>query len=235
MSKILEALDHAQADARPRDARNEVAAPGPVPARPGPSGSGMLAAVSMEEEMVVLRQRIEVLLPDHPNRAIEFIGSRAGEGTSTVAGEFARVSATRFRQRVLLLQMDPHGREQGHPGVGSDHSADSVGRFDIAPLPEEFLAASVAAGSPGAVATWARFRAAYDLIVIDAPPATTSPHGLALARYVDGVVLVLAAEDTRWPVADRVKQSIERSGGRVLGVVLNKRQYHIPRWVYQRL
>jgi hypothetical protein len=32
-----------------------------------------------------------------------------------------------------------------------------------------------------------------------------------------------------------VKQSIERSGGRVLGVVLNKRQCHIPHFIYKRL
>jgi Mrp family chromosome partitioning ATPase len=73
------------------------------------------------------------------------------------------------------------------------------------------------------------------LILVDAPPATTSPQGLAVCRQVDGVVLVLAAEDTRRPVAERVKQSIERSGGRLLGIVLNKRQYHIPRCVYERL
>jgi len=49
------------------------------------------------------------------------------------------------------------------------------------------------------------------------------------------VVLVLAAEETRWPVAERVKDNIERSGGRVLGIALNKRRYHIPAFVYQRL
>jgi Mrp family chromosome partitioning ATPase len=56
-----------------------------------------------------------------------------------------------------------------------------------------------------------------------------------VSRQVDGVVLVLAAEDTRWPVAERVKESIERSGGRVLGIVLNKRRYHIPPCIYRRL
>jgi hypothetical protein len=235
MSKILEALDNAQADARAGNVRNEAARPGPAARHHGVSNSAMFSRLSMEEEMVDLRQRIDVLLPDRPNRAIEFIGSRQGEGTSTVVGEFAQVSATLFGQRVLLLEMDSHGREEGRPGVGFDGTAAGGGRLDIAPLPQEFLAVHVAADSPEPAATWARLRAAYDLILVDAPPATTSPQGLAVSRQVDGVVLVLAAEDTRWPVAERVKQSIERSGGRVLGIVFNKRQYHIPWCIYRRL
>jgi Mrp family chromosome partitioning ATPase len=195
----------------------------------------MLSRVSMGEEMVALRQRIDALFPDQPSRAIEFIGSREGEGTSTVVGEFARVSAAQFGQRVLLLEMDPHGGGEGGPGLGPNDAVAGGGRLDIARLPQEFLAASPAADSPGPAATWQGLRAAYDLILVDAPPATTSSQGLTVSRQVDGVVLVLAAEDTRWPVAERVKESIERSGGRVLGIVLNKRQYHIPPCIYRRL
>jgi Mrp family chromosome partitioning ATPase len=235
LEEILEALSHAPADARAEEVRPEAAAAWRVTPHHAVSSSALFSRVSMGEEMVALRQRIDVLFPDHPNRAIEFIGSREGEGTSTVVDEFARVSATRFGQRVLLLELDPRGREERRHGLGSNGTVAGAGRLDIAPLPQEFLAASTAGGSPGPAATWRRLRAAYDLILVDAPPATTSPQGLAVSRQVDGVVLVLAAEDTRRPVAERVKQSIERSGGRVLGIVFNKRQYHIPPCIYRRL
>jgi Mrp family chromosome partitioning ATPase len=36
-------------------------------------------------------------------------------------------------------------------------------------------------------------------------------------------------------VAIRAKQEIEDAGARILGVVLNKRKYHIPEWLYKRL
>jgi Mrp family chromosome partitioning ATPase len=242
MSKIFEALENAQADARAGEVRNEVAAPGPVAGHAGEATPAMFFRVSMEEEMVSLRQRLDALLPDQHHRTIEFIGSREGEGTSTVVYEFARVSATRFGQRVLLLEMDRHGRAEGRPGIGPDGTQTDAtppmpagATLDVAPLPQEFLAASHTTDSPGPAAVWARLRTEYDLVLVDAPPATLSPQGLAVASQVDGVVLVLAAEDTRWPVAERVKQSIERSGGRVLGVVLNKRQYYIPRFIYKRL
>ena len=235
LEEIVEALNHAPADARAGDVRPDAAVPGLVLRHRGVSSFAGLSRVSMGEEMVALRQRIDALFPDRPTRAIEFIGSREGEGTSTVVDEFARVSATRFGQRVLLLEMDPHRREGGRPGAASGGAVARVGRLDIARLPQEFLAAYPAADPSEPAATWGRLRAAYDLILVDAPPATTSPQGLAVSRQVDGVVLVLAAEDTRWPVAERVKQSIERSGGRVHGLVFNKRRYHIPRCVYRRL
>jgi Mrp family chromosome partitioning ATPase len=46
---------------------------------------------------------------------------------------------------------------------------------------------------------------------------------------------VLEAEKTRWPVAENTKQMIEKNGGKVLGVVLNKRQFYIPDFIYRRL
>jgi Mrp family chromosome partitioning ATPase len=43
------------------------------------------------------------------------------------------------------------------------------------------------------------------------------------------VILVLEAENTRGSIAAANKEKIEKAGGRVLGVVLNKRRNHIPK------
>jgi len=43
------------------------------------------------------------------------------------------------------------------------------------------------------------------------------------------------AERTRWEVAENARKSIKSGNGNVLGVVLNKRRYHIPNWLYKRL
>ena len=56
-----------------------------------------------------------------------------------------------------------------------------------------------------------------------------------MVSMVDGVVLVVEAEKTRWPVALNVKEKTEQGGGRVLGVVFNKRKYYIPEWLYRRI
>ena len=47
--------------------------------------------------------------------------------------------------------------------------------------------------------------------------------------------LVLEAGKTRRQVAIRARKELEEAGGKLLGVVLNKRRYYIPDWIYRRL
>jgi Mrp family chromosome partitioning ATPase len=75
----------------------------------------------------------------------------------------------------------------------------------------------------------------YDFVIIDAAAATASSNGFALARHVDGVILVVEAEYTRWPVVQNFKDRLIASGGNILGVVLNKRRYYIPSFLYKHL
>ena len=59
--------------------------------------------------------------------------------------------------------------------------------------------------------------------------ATEDGHVVATAR------VVMEAETTRGPVARATIETIERFGGKVLGLVFNKRRFYIPRWIYRRL
>jgi Mrp family chromosome partitioning ATPase len=52
---------------------------------------------------------------------------------------------------------------------------------------------------------------------------------------VDGVIVVVEAGKTSRQVARAAKQAIELAGARILGVVLNKRHYFIPGWLYKHL
>ncbi|MFB3123892.1 MAG: cobalamin biosynthesis protein CobQ, partial [Candidatus Binatia bacterium] len=71
--------------------------------------------------------------------------------------------------------------------------------------------------------------------VLDAP----SVHGFAECRVlcakVDGVVLVVESGRTRRQVAFNAKKQLEEAGGKLLGVVLNKRRYYIPEFIYRWL
>lgn len=78
-------------------------------------------------------------------------------------------------------------------------------------------------------------REKFDFIIIDSPPVSESVIGLTASPRVNGVVLVVAAETTRWPVVARVKERIEKGGGRILGVVLNKQKHYIPRIIYKHI
>ena len=74
-----------------------------------------------------------------------------------------------------------------------------------------------------------------DWILLTAPPVNAYNDTVALAKKVDGVVLVVEAEQTRWEVAQSAKERLEDARANILGVVLNNRKFHIPGWIYRRL
>jgi Mrp family chromosome partitioning ATPase len=56
-----------------------------------------------------------------------------------------------------------------------------------------------------------------------------------LASQVDAVILVVAAESTRAPVAQNLHDRIAEVSGPVVGVVLNRWRFHIPSFPYRGL
>jgi len=73
------------------------------------------------------------------------------------------------------------------------------------------------------------------LILIDSAAAADSPDGIDISTVVDGTVLVIGAEKTRWQVAQDVRNRIEERGGYLIGVLLNEVRFHIPAPIYDRL
>jgi protein-tyrosine kinase len=78
-------------------------------------------------------------------------------------------------------------------------------------------------------------REKFDYVILDVPPVNSYAESIVIATKVDGVILVLESDKTRQQVAMRAKQEMEKAGARVLGVILNKRKYYIPEWIYKRL
>ena len=240
MAKIYEALENAQTELFKRSSEISPPRPGVIP-----------SPLIMEEESR-LYQNLFALLPDSTKKVIQFIGSRKGEGTSTVVREFARVSARKFEKKVLLLDADQSHPSQhlffniqpecGWQDVLRDQQPIDKGLCQIGDT-RLFISPSsqYSTSNPENLSSllidifWKKLRQRFDLILVDSPPATTSPDGLALSSKVDGIVLVVEAEKTRWPVAESTKNRILSSGGKILGIVLNKRRYHIPGFVYKRL
>ena len=207
--------------------------------------------VSREEEMLCLYKNIDSLLPDVDKRVLQFIGSRQGEGTSTIVREFAKTAATTIGKSVLLLDADrarpshhvhfnfysPHGWQESIINKdllwGCFHQVDRslfVGQSSNTATytPEIF-------DSPKFQSYQEKLWERFELILIDSPPLNMSPDGLAIAPRTTGVVVVVGAESTGWRVVRGTVSRIKNVGGNILGVVLNKRRYHIPEFIYRRL
>lgn len=94
---------------------------------------------------------------------------------------------------------------------------------------------SAVAPEPGA----ARFIHAASLqnrvVLIDCPPLCSSAAVLSLAAHVDGVLLVV--EDGKRSKAEiyRAVNTIDAAQGKIVGIVLNKRRYILPNWLYSLL
>jgi Mrp family chromosome partitioning ATPase len=78
-------------------------------------------------------------------------------------------------------------------------------------------------------------RKEFDFLVIDAPPLNAYADAMVLGRLVDGVVLVLEANETRREAALRVTENLRTSKIPVLGAILNNRTFPIPTALYKRL
>ncbi|MEO1027936.1 MAG: hypothetical protein AAFX02_02650 [Pseudomonadota bacterium] len=68
---------------------------------------------------------------------------------------------------------------------------------------------------------WQTVRQVADWVIIDAPPVQTSGVALRCAAQMDGVVLVIKADETSARDAINLQTEIEANGGVVLGSVMN--------------
>jgi len=245
MSKIYDALEHASKEKR------AFAEPLSPPSVLLPREAGK-ADIYLEEEMISLYQTIIASLPavDHPS--VLFVGSRSNEGTSTVARQLARTASLRLEKSVLLIDLDRsrpdlHVYETLRHEERAKEPVDAGNPLDSCLLQSEecslylmplFERTMLTPGTLDKVkdgAFWEPLKERFELIIVDSPPATLFPDGPGIVSQVDGVILVVEAERTRWQVALAVKEKIVKHGGNVLGIVFNKRRYYIPQFIYRHL
>jgi len=249
VSNIFEALEHAKREIHVVKSRPERSVDSEDVKIPN-----VLDAESpeMEQEMITLYQTITASLPDTERRSVLFVGSRSNEGTSTIARELAKTVSLRMGKTVLLIDLD-RSRPNLHVYTGLKpekdineviKTGDSIDKaccqveessLYVMPLFERTLVTPRTLESARGSGFWEPLKEKFDLIIVDSPPATLFPDAVGIVSMVDGVVLVVEAERTRWPVVLNVKEKIMRNGGNILGIVFNKRKFYIPGWLYRRL
>ena len=67
--------------------------------------------------------------------------------------------------------------------------------------------------------------------IIDCPSISVSGDLLSIARYVDGVLLVVEANCTRREEPALAEQRIAAAGGVLVGIILNKHKPEVPAWI----
>jgi capsular exopolysaccharide synthesis family protein len=183
--------------------------------------------------------------------ALALIGCRRGEGVSTVAANISAMLAQLSNGRVLLVDANIHYpsahrifETRLEPGLvdilsaSQDYGDKIVWRFRNLHI----LTAGTLNGNPPRILLPSRFNAMinsmkkdYHYVVLDMPAVGESRSAARLASLCDGVVLVVEAGSQRWEILCKTKEQLLKYNANTLGVVLNKRKFPIPEWLYQTL
>lgn len=236
MSKIYEALKKAEQD-RERTRVQPTA----------PPGAAVIAdeANPTEEEYQKLRASLVSIAVPSGLHTVLVTSPNHREGTTTVAVGLACALGRERESRVLLVEGNwrtPSFRSV-LPLPGDSGLVDSVaGRTApeaLATRIEELNISVIPAGETMSQAIdldvidslLARLRSQFDFIVVDGPPVNSYADASVLATKVDGVVLVVEADETPVIEAENAKRQLGKVGSRILGVVLNRRRSYVPAFI----
>lgn len=206
---------------------------------------------------------LQRLINSKKTMRLQFFSSIRSEGTSTIASHFAvLVAQSHFHRRnragkaekARVLLIDANFRNPGvHRffGISNElglsnllHEEDEFSdvitsisdmQLDILPTGSQIQNPTKLLKGESLKKLMSRLNAIYSWIIIDSAPIVPFSDAFTFTDYVDGAVWVVEAGQTRREVAESARRKIELAGIKVLGVVLSKRQYHIPRIIYNRL
>jgi len=183
---------------------------------------------------------------------LAFTSARPGEGVSFVTFHTAVSLAKGLEHTVLLVDAN-FKRPVLHKlfnnpntvGLSDVLSAGVDTHRAIRPTYMPFLAFMPSGGplldparflrSPRFQQVLTELRSRFDYVLFDTPNISQYADCLVMGPKVDHILLVVRAHHTKRQVVEHAKEEIEKHGGKLLGVVLNRRQFFIPDLIYQYL
>lgn len=256
MSRIFDSMKRAEEARKKKDDRRveEPMADELRPESVAPVPRTAPAGISKElvRQLGMLRNSIDVALAQKAKKTILFTSALGREGTTTVSTSYARMLALEGRERILLCEMN--ARRPSFSSVFSTNGESGVTEYFLS---KDALSSHIRKSQPEGLdvlhvgqqdATIIQLHLKhvfprmleealrmYDTVIIDAAPVVTAPETPPLTAFVDGVVMVVHAGKTRREIVQRALASIASFGGNVLGVVLNRKRFHIPDFIYKRI
>ncbi|MFH1563003.1 MAG: CpsD/CapB family tyrosine-protein kinase [Nitrospirota bacterium] len=196
--------------------------------------------------------KIYLLIKEHSLKTILITSATQGEGKSVVSSNLALGFAMVNEMKTVFIDTDLyHPRIHNifnlikSPGLSEilldECPLDSALRkldiknLNIIPNGKSSTSTSMLLGSDKMGELITHLKGLFDIILIDSAPVMSSSDPLVLCPYVDGVILVIESEKTQREVIQRAKLSIESTQTKILGVVLNKKEYILPHYIYEKL
>lgn len=183
-----------------------------------------------------MRTSLLYSLVDNPPRVIEVTSPGPREGKSTTCSNLA-VVLSQADKNTLLLECD-FRKPVLHKIFGLRNLRGVVDVLvgerearEVRHEPLENLKVMTAGptptnpaellGSERFVEFLGRMRQEFDYVIVDAPPAQVVTDPMIIASQVDGVLIVLDAQNTRKVSVRRTVRSLQSVGANLLGTVMN--------------
>jgi capsular exopolysaccharide synthesis family protein len=215
-------------------------------------GRRMARAVRDAEQYHTLASEIRIALPNVGSKVVMVTSSVAGEGASLVAREFATVLASEGEVPTVLVDLnlrDPSiadsFRLPRDPGFVDLILSDlplsqclrptDTPRLSVLPAGRPVASPARVLLDPRVDQVIAELRRRFGFVVIDMSPIVPFSEGVQFSRMTDGIVLVIRSGRTKRELVQRALELLGDAGARVLGTVLNRRRFYVPRFIYERL
>ncbi len=214
-----------------------------IPDTLAPPAAGPCAAAEDTPLWVYYQRLIQVLVEprDTPPRRLQVIGltiAGPGEGVSTVAINLATVAAQLLDVEIALL--DAHASRPSlddsmgisrSPGLG-DYLAGTASLADclcgtwlehltVLPVGAEHTAEPGPQALSRVRTLLAELRRQFGLVLVDLPPVSELSSCRAMAGNLDGVLLIVPAQNADGTRTRSAAQWLRDAGVRVLGAVVN--------------
>jgi Mrp family chromosome partitioning ATPase len=178
---------------------------------------------------------------------VAFTSSESGEGVSFVAGSFGVELARKTGKRTLIADLNTlqHIDIFHYSRVLKFCYRTKVKNLFVLPTEDQLEIQEEKSSNLPTKTMHSDFerglnnlqtlRYVFDFVLLDCPSLKSSGDAALFAEAANAVIIVVEAERTRKEQVQNAIQTIERTKGNLLGCVLNKRQYHVPEWIYNRI
>ncbi|MBI5233075.1 MAG: CpsD/CapB family tyrosine-protein kinase [Deltaproteobacteria bacterium] len=205
--------------------------------------------LSNPRELASIRGNILSAAEDRVVKTLYITSSNPREGKTTTAVSIAYGLSAQASARVLLVDVNFHA-----PAIHGLFNIDSSPGFaelvqgnsdyDMVIRKTETASLSIIPCGASSVASLDVFRSEkfaehlrefakrFDYVIFDGYSFLSSSDASVVAGHFDGIILVVECDKTRWEVVQLAKEKINKVGGRILGAVLNRRKYYVPRAFY---
>ncbi len=187
-----------------------------------------------------------------PVKSVLICAADLGEGATTVALGLALAAAGKQNRPILLIDGNFH-----HPCICQALKLTDLyglgeliaGRVEAPKAVIQRGASGLSAMGPGIMPPnhlmdleppkfknlLNRLAEEYALVIVDGPSVNMYPESVLYGSQVDQIILVVYSGVTRVPVLSKALSKLTASGSKKVDLLLNRRIFPIPNWIYKKL